>query len=181
MATARIKFTYQDYLQLPEGERKELIEGEFYMTPSPSLWHQDVVIDLGSAMRRYVNARQLGRVTVAPFDVIFDEENVVQPDILFVSNERMAGLEKGRMHGAPDLVVEILSPSTADRDLTYKLKLYARHDVREYWTVDPESRTVRVLALNPRGVDSETIRTSGTVASRILEGFEIPLDDIFTF
>jgi Uma2 family endonuclease len=120
------------------------------MVPSPNVPHQGVVIDLGTLFNIFVRGNDLGRVYVAPFDVVLSDTNVVQPDVMFVSRERLGIITHANIQGAPDLVVEVRSPSTAQRDLTIKRRLYAEHaehGVKEYWMVDPEARTITVLLL----------------------------------
>ena len=152
MLNPRIKFTYTDYLLLPEGDRRELIEGDFYMVPSPSFRHQSISRDISTPLWDYVRTNGLGVVVWAPMDVVLTQESVVQPDILFISNERREIITDNNISGAPDLVVEILSPSTADRDRELKLRLYARHGVREYWIVDPDERDCPGDVARDRGV-----------------------------
>ncbi len=140
--------TYADYAALPDdGHRYQLLEGELVMTPSPNLWHQEISIQLASELLRYVQTRGLGRVFAAPLDVTLDDRNVLQPDILFVSKERSGILQGGRVVGAPDLCVEILSPGTQRIDRVRKLELYARFGVTHYWIVDLDTRTIEEYVL----------------------------------
>ncbi len=144
MATAR--FTWQDVLIAPEdGNRYEAIGGELCVTPPPKFEHQRISHRLAVALDRILVAPGHGVVVAAPVGVEFpDTEEGVQPDLLFVSNERAGIIRRGWLRGAPDLVVEILSPSTAGRDRGKKLDLYRRHGVGEYWIVDRERRAVEV-------------------------------------
>jgi Uma2 family endonuclease len=118
-------------------------------------------------------------VVWAPTDVVLSPESVVQPDILFVSNERRGIIMEANVSGAPDLVVEILSPSTAERDRELKLTLYARYGVREYWIVDPEDETVEVMELGAEGAAGVRRYDAGTVESVLFPRLSIALDDIF--
>ena len=179
MQSTRLKFTYRDYLLLPEGDRRELIEGDFYVVPAPSFRHQIISRNLGNILWEFVRGRSLGQVVSAPTDVVLSPESVVQPDILFISNERRGIITEANVSGAPDLVVEILSPSTAERDRELKLTLYARYGVREYWIVDPEDSSVEVLTLEEAGVGSVQRYTSGRVESPLLPGLEVALDEVF--
>ena len=179
MQNPQINFTYRDYLLLPEQDRRELIEGDFYVVPAPSLKHQSVVRNLGTLLWDFVRRNSLGTVFWAPTDVVLSQESVVQPDILFVSNERRGVITEANISGAPDLVVEVLSPSTADRDKQLKLSLYARHGVGEYWIVDPDGESLQVVQLGPGGSDSVTTYASGTMESPILPGLRIALDEVF--
>ena len=179
MHNPRIKFTYRDYLLLPEQDRRELIEGDFYVAPSPSTRHQDISANLGMILRMFVNENGLGTVLWAPMDVVLSDTNVVQPDILFISNERRGIITENNISGAPDLVIEILSLSTADRDRQLKLALYARFGVREYWIVDPDSKSIQVMELGDEGYDIIRNYESGEALSSVLPEFRATLDEIF--
>ncbi len=179
MQHPQIKFTYRDYLLLPEQDRRELIEGDFYVVPAPSLRHQEVLANLAFALRVFVKKNVLGRVYLAPVDVVLSDEDVVQPDIVFVSEERREILSEANIVGAPDLVIEILSPSTADRDKNLKLSLYVRAGVREYWIVDPVEETVQVLELGSEGYEVDRTYTAGKVPSSVLPGSKIEISHIF--
>ena len=174
------KLTYEDYAKTPEGERWELIDGELIMPPSPKEAHQSVQADLGASMHLFVREKDLGRVYFAPFDVVLSDIDTVQPDLLFVSKEQLHIITDDNIQGAPDLVVEIRSPSTARQDWTVKRELYARHGVKEYWLVDPEAATVSVLLLENgelkvSGVYGET----DTLTATVLQDFTVALSDIF--
>jgi Uma2 family endonuclease len=142
---ARVKLTYDDFLLFPDdGRRHELIDGEHYVTPCPNLAHQRVLGNLYFLIRAWLEQRPVGQVLLSPFDVVFTRFDVVEPDLLYVSRER-APLILTQKHftGAPDIVVEIASPSTRKRDATIKLRLYERSGVAEYWIVDPERKLIR--------------------------------------
>ncbi len=187
MATkTQIKFTYEDYKSLPyvERQRFELLEGELIpMTPSPGEAHQAASIALSSLLYRFVREHQVGRVYEAPFDVVLGEpgeEQVVQPDILFVSKERQPIIHEDGIHGAPDLVVEVVSSSTEEKDRVFKRRLYAKYGVQEYWIVDPDARTIEVLALGQRGYERAGLYHKGeTLESPLLPGLHIALNEIF--
>ena len=174
------KLTYQDYAQTPEGEIWELIDGVQFIPPTPGTAHQGCSVRLGSQLHLYVKGRSLGQVYPAPFDVVLSDLDVVQPDLLFVSNERAHIVTAANVRGAPDLVVEIRSPSTASRDWTIKRDLYEKYGVKEYWVVDPDARRVWVMALGNEGFDEVGSYSAGDVlTSPTLEGLTIDLDDIF--
>ena len=180
MVITATKLTYQDYLNVEGDERYELIDGELIMLPSPSAAHQRASIALGSRMFMFAEDRDLGWVLSAPFDVVLSDTDVVQPDLLFVSKEREEIITPDNIRGAPDLVVEILSPSSASRDWSDKLNLYSKHGVKEYWIVDPANRVVWLMLL--RGGALEIAGTYGigdTVSSSVLAGFSVKVDDIF--
>ena len=176
------KLTCQDYFDLdaPEGERYELIDGELIMVGSPNFAHQTVVGALGVRMYVFADGNDLGKVIFSPFDVVLSDTDVVQPDLLFVSNEREEIITRANARGAPDLVVEIISPSSERRDWRDKRALYARHGVREYWLIDPINRVIWLTLLR-RGA-LEIVGTYGegdTVSSTALAGFSVKVDDIF--
>ena len=142
-------FTYDDYRRLPDdGKRYELIEGDLYVTPAPNTPHQRTSRNLEFLLLQHARAHDLGEVYYAPFDVIFGRTSVVQPDILFVRRDRIGIITERGVEGAPDLVVEILSPSTQEQDHGIKQLLYLRYGVAHYWLADPVamSLTEHVLA-----------------------------------
>ena len=175
-----IKFTYDDYLNAPEDKRYELLDGDLVVLPSPEEFHQRVSILLGSKLVQFAVENRLGRVYHAPFDVVLSNTDVVQPDLIFVSNERVDIITPANIQGAPDLVVEILSPSTATRDKTFKRSLYAKHGIAEYWMVDITEKTITVLRLGERGFEIvDTYSDGETLTSPTLQGSTLSLDDIF--
>jgi len=180
MKQANIKFTYHDYLQLSDDKRYELVEGELFLVPAPSLYHQRIFKKLGMRLATYVERNHLGEVFFAPCDVLFSDINVVQPDLLFVASERMRILTEANIQGSPDLVVEILSPSTGQRDLGIKRNLYAKYGAREYWIVDPDGKTVEVLSWTETGYRTEAIVTqTGRLSTSIFPDLHLNLSEIF--
>ena len=176
----RIKVTYDDYAKTPEDERWELLDGELIMAAAPNMKHQSVQSNTDWHVQRFVRDRDLGRVFNAPTDVVLSEHDVVQPDLVFVSSEREHIITDANIQGAPDLVVEILSPSTASRDWRDKLDLYARHGVAEYWLMDPIYEIVWVFRL----VDGTLVQVGmygvgDTLISPLLEGFSLELGEVF--
>ena len=175
-----IKLTYKDYINTPDDKRYELIDGELILAPAPRRDHQTVEVRLGSRLHLFVDENELGGGYFAPRDVVFSDSDIVQPDLMFISNERMHIDTEAEVWGSPDLVVEILSPSTVDRDRTVKQVLYARHGVKEYWLVDADARTIEVLLLRDQGFEPAATYAEGdTLVSRTLPGFSIPLSEIF--
>jgi Uma2 family endonuclease len=175
------RFTYEDYRYLPDDKRYEIIEGELLLTPSPSFRHQDILGELFLHLRAFVREKGLGKVVAAPMDVVLSHDNVVQPDILFLSRDRLSLAEGSHgVQGAPDLVVEILSPSTAGRDKVLKRTLYGKYGVREYWMVDPGASTVEILTPAPAGLETWRVFPVGTdLTSPLLAGFTLPVEQIF--
>ncbi len=175
-----VKFTYEDYLNTPEDKRYELLDGNLVALSSPEEFHQRVSILLGSKLVQVAVENRLGKVYHAPFDVVLSNTDVVQPDLIFVSNERADIITPANIQGAPDLVVEILSPSTATRDKTFKRSLYARHGITEYWMVDLTEKTITILRLGEHGFEVvDTYGEGETLTSPTLQGFTLNLDDIF--
>ena len=143
------RWTYDEWRRLPGDEfRYEIIEGELHVSPSPSFDHQNAVSELLAQMRRHARQENLGVVVTSPMSVrLAEQDAIVQPDILFVARDRLAIISDDIVDGAPDLVVEVLSPSNWIYDRTRKQKAYERAGVREYWIVDYRARTVDVLVL----------------------------------
>ena len=176
----KLKFTVQDYMSTPEGTRYQLLDGEMILAPSPTQKHQTLLANLYRLVFAFVAEANLGRVWFAPLDVVLSNYDVAQPDLMFVSNERAGIVTEANVQGAPDLVVEILSPSTAGYDHGYKRALYARHEVREYWLVDPDAETVEVLVLGEEGLSLHRVFGTGqTLESPLLEGLSLELEDLF--
>lgn len=166
--TASNPKTYEDYLQTPDdGQRYELIDGEIVVSPSPSYRHQYLAFELASLLRDFIRPRRLGKIVMAPMDVRLTRDLVVQPDILFIRKGSKTGIPiEGRIAGTPDLVVEILSDSTAVRDLNQKRAIYEASGVPEYWIVDPKAEKITVLALE-HGTYVELPPTGGALTSRL--------------
>jgi Uma2 family endonuclease len=180
MRRANVRFTYSDYLQLPEDKRYEILDGELCVVPAPNIGHQRVGLRLKLALFKYVEDHSLGEVFDAPCDVVLSEENVVHPDILFVSSRRHHIVGPANVGGAPDLAVEILSPSRRGADLEIKRKIYARFGVQEYWTVDPDAGTVEVLVWSESGYASAGVYAiTDRLSSPLLPELNLPLSEIF--
>ena len=180
MAGPRIKYTVNDYMTAPPDKRYQLLDGEMILAPSPTTRHQRILLRLYQAVNDFVASHRLGEVLVAPCDVILSNHDVAQPDVLFVSNQRSDIITEANVQGAPDLVVEVLSPGTSQYDRGYKRSLYGRYGVREYWLVDPEAEAVEVLTAGEQGLLSHaTYRRDDTLASPLLVGLVISLGQIF--
>ncbi len=184
ISTIKPRLTYEDYLNIPGDDRYELINGELTLVSSPNEAHQGISVRLLLDMGGFIMNGDLGRIYHAPFDILLTEPNgslnVVQPDLIFVSREREDIITPANIQGAPDLLVEILSPSTRRLDMTTKLELYARHGVREYWIADPDAQTIAVMLL--KDGQYQTAGEYGvrdTLTSPTLEGFSVSLENIF--
>ncbi len=179
MVTAT-RLTYQDYLNTPDDERCEIIDGERITAPTPNTPHQRIQSKMGWRAAGFVEERDLGIVFFAPTDVVLSNTDVVQPDLLFISKERTHIITTANIQAAPDLVVEILSPATARRDWHSKRQLYARHGVKEYWLVDPSNKIVWLMLLRNGTLEIEATCYEGdTLTSPTLSGFSLSVNDIF--
>ena len=180
------RWTYTDYLSLPpDSSGYQIIRGELIVTPSPKRAHQWVSIGLSVLIRAHVTRNDLGEVYAAPFDVILDAqspdpENIVQPDILFVSKDRLDIVTDANVQGAPDLAVEILSESTARYDRAHKQGIYREFGVKHYWIVDAEARTLEAFELSG-DISRLAAAHAGDEVFRpeIFPGLEISLGDIW--
>ena len=180
MVTSTQRLTYEDYANTPDDERYELIDGELIMAPSPNMPHQDSQSNMGWAMQAFVRERGLGKVYYSDTDVVLSDTDVVKPDLLFISREREHIITYANIQGAPDIVVEILSPSTSRRDWNEKRELYAEYSVKEYVVMDPSNRIVWRLVLKDGTLEIEQIYYEGdTIESSVLEGFTVAVNDIF--
>ena len=193
--THHVQYTYEDFLLFPDdGKRHEIIDGEHYMSPSPLTKHQRISMNLSVAFSIFLKKNKIGEVFHAPYDVIFSDTNIVEPDILFVSAERAMIVTEKNIQGAPDLVIEILSPSTRKTDEITKRKLYEHYGVGEYWVVDPELETVKIYRRvnDPQGSHpsqgtlsryerfAELSReTNDSLSTAYLPSWTMPLSEIF--
>ncbi len=183
-------FTAADYRRLtpewPLGPRYQLVEGELLQMPAPNRFHQEISANLFGIIWSYLRQHPIGIIYASPFDVYLDDRNVFQPDLLYVSDERAAMvLVPEGVRGAPDLAVEILSPSTAAFDRRLKLGIYARNGTGELWLVDPERHVVEVFvpaqdAQQPAyvygGVDEDA---PSALETPRLPGLRITLEEVF--
>ena len=132
------RLTAEDYRAMPDdGRRYQLIDGKLHMAPAPNSYHQEIVWNLSGILFRYIDAHPIGRIYPAPYDVYLSEGDVLQPDLLFLSNSRRNLRKEDGLYGAPDLVIEVLSVSTSQLDKKKKRAIYARTGVKEMWLVDP--------------------------------------------
>jgi Uma2 family endonuclease len=170
-------YTYQDYANLPDDRNLyEILKGELVMTPSPITIHQRMSSILFNMFFNFIEKQQIGEIFSAPFDVVLNATNVVQPDIIFISNDNKQIITEKNIQGAPDLIIEILSPSTAYYDLIDKKEIYETFGVKEYWIVDPKKQWIEIYILKDlhRRADK-----TGKIQSHLLKEFEIELKAIF--
>lgn len=143
MITKQKKYTTEDYKKLEEGDPHQLINGDLIMREaSPTYGHQGILRDVFNQIVNHLRDNPVGETLCAPIDIYLDGHNVLQPDIVFVANKGRAIAKKDGFHGAPDMVIEILSDSTSYYDTTVKKGIYEEHGVREYWIIDPADNTV---------------------------------------
>lgn len=173
-------YTYADYALLPEGAPYQLIGGKLIMTPAPAIYHQIVSMRLVESILKFNAQRNVGIVLYAPVDVYLEEKETYQPDIIFIAKDRLHIIGTARVNGAPDLVAEILSPSTAYYDLRGKFRAYAKYGVREYWIVDPDDKSVEIYeGKEGRFEQTRRVEGEGKAFSGVLEGFVVEIKDVF--
>jgi len=177
------KLTFEQFRQLPDdGKRYELVRGEVHLTPSPTTKHQLVLQRLFASLNSHLSKNPLGRMLIAPLDVRLGADTALQPDMRYVANAHVAIIQEDYIRGAPDLVVEILSPSTAAHDRATKLHLYAEAGVGEMWFIDPQAKTVELLKLQGNKYLVEAaLAGRQTLTSTSFPGWELPLPDLFDF
>lgn len=179
LIASKAKWTYSDWHLLPPELRCELINNTLYMSPTPTYHHQNLSGKLERVLSDFVIPNSLGNIIHAPMDVVLSEDTVLQPDIMFISNEQM-GQIKLHFHGAPALVIEILSPGTAKYDRTIKKDLYEKFGVMEYWIVDPGNKLIEVFELMDGKFQLYCAgQLKDIVTSKVLQGFELVAESIF--
>lgn len=181
MKEQAIRFTYEDYLHFPDDRKQyQIVDGEVYMVPAPVPYHQIVSSNTEFILRSFVSKHNLGQVFRAPCDVILSNENVVQPDIFFISKNRLNIITEKNIAGPPDLIIEILSPYTEKLDRTIKKDLYAKYGVPEYWLVDPATKMIEVLALSGKEFSSIGIYgIKDTFESKVIRGLSVKVEEAF--
>ena len=177
------KLTYEEFRQLPDdGKRYELVCGEVHVTPAPNTRHQFIVRRLAASLERHLARNPAGEFAFAPLDVRLAPDVALQPDLVFVSAGRLEILGEDLVSGAPDIVVEILSPSTSAYDRTIKIPLYAQAGVPEIWLIDPQAKTVEILMLQGKKYFVESILAGDQVLRcSQLPDWQLPLDELFAF
>ena len=173
-------FTYADYARLPEEVRCEIIDGELIMAAAPNILHQRIILNFVRVMEPFIIDNRWGELFIAPTDVYLSDTNVVQPDLLFVAAARSGIITEAHIRGAPDLVIEIGSPTTVERDRTVKADLYARFGVAEYWLCNPTAETVDVRRLeNGRLQLVGHYTRTDWLSTPLLPGLQIDLRAVF--
>ncbi len=181
MVATKVGLTVDDYMALPDdGKRYELIDGELILAAAPLAPHQVVVYELYAIIRAYLRQHDIGMIFGAPFDVILSDNVVFQPDLMFITYARLPIVSGGMVHGAPDMVVEVLSPSAESRNRNDKARLYWSHCVLEYWLVDTLRRTIEVFGAGQTGF--ELISVYGerdALESPTLSGLSLDVGEAF--
>ena len=180
----RTRLTVQDYLAIPEDDenRYELIDGELYMAPGPSWDHQSGSFNLTLALGSFVSENRLGVIRYSPLDMYLSDVDVFQPDIVFISNERLGIIHPDGLHGAPDLVIEVLSPGTERIDRTLKHERYELFDVKEYWRADPATKTITVFRARNGAFEHIGVLGEGTtIETPLLPGLRVDVSTIFDY
>lgn len=175
------RWTYDELLgAMPESNALiELWNGEIVMSPSPSFFHQKLIVRFHHQLSAWVTTHNLGETCLAPIDMILTQSNVAQPDVLFIAKDRLSIIQD-RVRGAADLVAEIISPTSRQRDRIEKRDLYEQHGIKEYWMIDPDAQTAEVLTLeNGEYRLAGRWRPGETARSVLLAGFEVPVNTLF--
>ena len=177
MASATTQLTYGDLSKIPpDRNRYELIEGELLVAPAPNTEHERKTFRLARRLADHVEQHDLGEVFIAPYDVVLDPSTVLEPDILFVSKARRSIIKEGCIEGAPDLVVEVVSPSSRMIDGFVKRDRYAEFGVPEYWLLDPFEPRIEVLRLEAGKYRLfASFGPNDTLDSPTFPGFRLPL------
>ena len=178
---SKVRFLATDIWDTPDdGKRYEVIDGGLFVTPPPVTRHQVASFELSWRIGAYVAQHPIGRMLPAPIGVVLDDENGLQPDLVFVSRDREAIIGERGIDGAPDLVVEVLCPSTRSRDRGIKMHRYAAAGVTHYWMLDPRSKALEAYKLGEDGYAVLGTLASGEIfRPELFPGLEIPIDRLW--
>ncbi|MGQ0570107.1 MAG: Uma2 family endonuclease [Armatimonadota bacterium] len=182
MAREKLILTYRDYVNMPDDRtRKEILGGDLYVTPAPSPFHQRTLRKLLGILDAHVTTSSLGEIFPAPINLILTDIDVVQPDLVFVRADRSSIVTDAGIQGAPDLVIEVLSPSTSKLDRGRKMDVYARAGIHEYWIVDADVRTIEIFRLDQGAYRLvQRALADGTIHSEQFAGLAIPLSGLWS-
>jgi Uma2 family endonuclease len=173
------RWTYEEYSKLDDDQRHEIIGGDLLMAPAPDYLHQDWSRKLFRIIDRFATDKKLGEIIYAPFDVVLNVENTVEPDLIFVSAANSGIIQRRAIVGVPDLLVEIISPSSVRRDRYDKKELYARFGVKEYWICDPANKSLEILVLREGQYSlHSSAEEKGKITSHVLTGLQFDVTDI---
>jgi Uma2 family endonuclease len=173
------RWTYEEYYRLNDDQRYEIIDGDLLMAPAPDTWHQDWLGGLYHIIDSHVRKNNLGRIFIAPVDLVLDMHNTVQPDLIFISSANAGIIQRRGIFGVPDLLVELVSPSSVRRDRYEKKELYARFGVKEYWIGDPANKALEILTLEKGAYQLDSCAEEhGKLTSMILPGLEFDIAEL---
>ncbi|MBN1698630.1 MAG: Uma2 family endonuclease [Spirochaetales bacterium] len=179
MALTKVKLTYRDFILFPDnGKRHELIDGDHFITPAPSIRHQIVSKNIEYLFERYFRNSDTGIILDAPVDVYLSDFDIVEPDLIIIKKENQKIIRDNYIKGHPDMVVEIISPSTQKNDIELKKHLYEKYGVEEYWIVDPDNNEVQQYVLREGTYMKRGTFTDG-ITAHILPDLSIDLKKIF--
>lgn len=174
--------TYEDYVKLtpPDSGNFELLNGRIFFMASPKPSHQEISSLLNTYLGIYIISNKLGKLFAAPMDVVFSEHDTFQPDLLFITKERLNIIGENKIEGTPDLVVEILSPSNDSNEMSYKKHIYESTGVKEYWLINVEKQTLTLY----KQIDNELrwqkdIQKNEVLKSEVIKDFELDLNKIY--
>jgi Uma2 family endonuclease len=181
LLTSEKRYTKEDYERLPEGAPYQLIGGELIMSPSPTFFHQEIIANILEKLRPFVRKNGLGQVALSPLDVHLTEDDIYQPDLIFIRKENLSHIgPHDRIHFVPDLVIEVLSPSTAYYDYSHKKAVYAERGVKEYWIIDPNDKTIEIMVNDGKVFRTdEFLRVPAILESAMFPGFSMNVEDVF--
>jgi Uma2 family endonuclease len=175
------KFTYSDYLLLTDSDKRyEILDGDLLMSPSPTAIHQILLLKMAKLLSTFVEQNKFGQIFIVPFDVVLSDYEVIQPDIIFVSAENSHIIKPTHIQGSPDLLIEILSPSSVQRDRIIKRKIYSRNGVKEYWLINPEQKTIQQFQLQKKAFTLiKEFGAKESLSSSFFPELVIQLENIF--
>lgn len=179
----RLKLSYRDYVLFPDCGSKlhEIIDGEHYITPSPRIRHQEISRNLEWIIESYLKKNRVGVILDAPCDVLLSNTDIVVPDLIYISNENKNIITRANIQGAPDLIIEILSPSNRIYDLELKRDLYEKYGVKEYWIIDPDEEMVEVYSLSGHRYPASLVyKKDQIIKAGIIPGLELALKEVFS-
>ena len=183
--SGKIIFKYEDIVSMPEapeGPRIELIKGDLFMAPSPTVKHQLILMKLHIAFDDFLKKQSIGKIFIAPVDVLLSESDVVVPDFFFILNEHDSIIQEKNVKGTPDFIIEVLS-TNEDQDKLFKKALYEQFKVKEYWIIDAKKNTVEVFVLSEvsgKYGKGKSHSMQDRVSSTVVQGFSLAVQDLLT-
>lgn len=170
-------WTYRDYYALNDDKRYEVIEGELIMTPAPSFKHQEIVSRLFRILSNHVYEKGMGKIVVSPLDVVLNDDIALQPDIVYISNKNTGIIKEAGIFGPPDIVIEILSPTSIYKDIHVKKRIYEKAGIKEYWLVFPDEKVIEIFSIEKGRYElAASTEKTGKIKSNLL-AIEINIKD----